>query len=37
MKPLILKIERDEALIKQIQDSVEKFCADLQKLVERLK
>lgn len=37
LKPLILKIERDEALIKQIQDSVEKFCADLQKLVERLK
>jgi putative phage-type endonuclease len=37
MKPLILKIERDEALIKQIQDAVEKFCEDLQKLVERLR
>lgn len=37
MKPLILKIVRDEALIKQIQDAVEKFCEDLQKLVNKLK
>ena len=36
LKPLILKIERDEALIKQIREAVELFCLDLKKLVERL-
>jgi len=36
MKPLILKIERDEDLIQKIQDAVEKFCEDLKKLVGKI-
>jgi putative phage-type endonuclease len=37
VRPLILPIERDETLIPLIQEAVEEFCADLKKLVERLR
>jgi putative phage-type endonuclease len=36
LAPLILKIERDEPLIKKINEAVEEFCNDLQDLVNRL-
>jgi len=37
LKPLVLKVERDEKLISQIRDAVEGFCRDMMDLVERLK
>jgi hypothetical protein len=37
LKPLILKIERDEALIKEIRIEVELFVQDLKKLVKKIK
>jgi len=37
MKPLIIPVERDGKLIPLINEAVEEFCADLQKLVERLR
>jgi predicted phage-related endonuclease len=37
LKPLILRVERDEILIEQIRQAVEHFCHDLKKLVARLK
>jgi len=36
IKPFILLVERDESLISLINEAVEEFCADLQKMVERL-
>src|SRR6056297_1695802 len=35
LKPLVLKVERDENLVPQIRDAVENFCRDLMDLVER--
>lgn len=37
IKPLIIPVERDEALIKIIQSEVESFCIDIRKLAYRLK
>jgi putative phage-type endonuclease len=37
IKPLIVEVERDEKLIPLIQEAVEEFCFDMQKLVERLR
>lgn len=36
LKPLILKIERDEALIEKVRDAVELFCSDLKRLVGKI-
>ncbi len=36
-KPLIIPVERDEALIKILQSEVEAFCIDIRKLAYRLK
>ncbi len=37
IKPLIMPVERDEALIKILQSEVEAFCIDIRKLAYRLK
>jgi predicted phage-related endonuclease len=37
IKPLIIEVWRDNKLISLIQEAVEEFCADLKKLVERLR
>ncbi len=37
IKPLIIPVERDEALIKILQSEVEAFCIDIRKLAYRLK
>lgn len=37
LRPLILKVSRHQELIEEIQKSVELFCLDLTKIVEKLK
>jgi len=36
LKPFILEVQRDEKLIKILQEEIDKFCADLKLLVKKL-